>query len=315
LRDVIGPALSSSLQATTDSAQLPWTGNELAFTTDSYVINPAVFPGGHIGELAVIGTANDLAMVGAEMLFLSCGLIIEEGFSIAELRMILADMQQTAADMGAQIVTGDTKVVERGKGDGLFINTSGVGKLPNPSSRIGPQRIAQGDVIIVSGDIGRHGASVMALRDNCHIEGLRSDLAWLGPKVQALQSAGIDVHCLRDLTRGGLVSALYECAESADLSFTLQAGDIPISDPVSCYCELTGIDPLHLANEGRFVMFCPSNDQARVMDILHQWEDGTKASVIGEVSAPSAHRLVQETIYGTQRILTPPLGDQFPRIC
>jgi hydrogenase expression/formation protein HypE len=318
MQQVIGPAFGKTLQGQTDSALLPWSSEALAFTTDSYVINPTFFPGGHIGQLAVIGTANDLAMNGAQLQYLSCSLIIEEGFEIVKLEHILRDMQLTAEQIGAQIVTGDTKVLEHGKGDGLFINTTGIGKFmsaPNSQEKISPKRIQVGDMIIVSGDIGRHGACIMALRDGIDIPDLNSDLSFLGDKVQALLTHGIQIHCLRDLTRGGLTSALYECAQSSKLSFRIQGDRIPISSPVQNLCELTGIDPLHLANEGRFALFCPPEEQAHVLAMLAKWEDGKNAKVIGQVTSRYTHTLVQETAYGTERIITPPLGDQFPRIC
>lgn len=313
LTQIIQPIFGSDLQSQTDSARLAWSPDSLAFTTDSYVVNPAFFPGGHIGQLAVIGTANDLAMVGADIRFLSCSLIIEEGFDLATLADILSDMQKTATSMNAKIVTGDTKVLEHGKGDGLFINTAGIGQTARTA--VGPQQITAGDAIIVSGDLGRHGASIMAHRDNISIDGLLSDLAWLGPQVNALHHAGIEVHCMRDLTRGGLVSALSECANSAQLTFQLRATQIPISDPVQCLCELTGIDPLQLANEGRFVLFCAASHAEQALQILHQFEGSQSAAIIGQVTPRGPHALIQETAYGTTRILVPPLGDQFPRIC
>lgn len=313
LAGIIKPQLGGALQNDSDSACLPATNAQLAFTTDSYVVNPQFFPGGHIGQLAVIGTANDLAMVGAEIKYLSCSLIIEEGYEVEQLAHILADMRKTADTIGAHFVTGDTKVVEKGKGDGLFINTAGIGYYYDDAPN--PKKIAQGDAIILSGDIGRHGACIMALRDNIQIDGLISDMAWLGQQIKALLEAKIPLHCLRDLTRGGLISALSECAQSAALSFLLHADAIPVSDAVQSLCELTGIDPLHLANEGRFVLFCPQADKDQVLSLLHDFEDSRSACVIGEVTARGSHNVIQQTAYGTSRILTPPLGDQFPRIC
>lgn len=313
LSEIIKPQFGQSLQSHTDSAYLPCPTAQLAFTTDSYVIRPQFFPGGHIGELAVIGTANDLAMAGAEIKYLSCSLIIEEGYDTQQLAEILADMNKCATAMDAQFVTGDTKVVEHGKGDGLFINTAGIGFMPQAAPA--PHNINIGDAIIISGDIGRHGACIMALRDNIQIEGLASDLAWLGPQINALQQANIPLHCLRDLTRGGLISALSECAQSAGLSFCLQGDTIPVGDAVQSLCELTGIDPLHLANEGRFVLFCPASYTDAVLNILRDDEHSQAACVIGEVTERGPHDVIQKTVYGTSRILIPPLGDQFPRIC
>ncbi len=312
--DVFRPAFARSPDDLThDGAVLDIAGARLAFTTDSYVVRPLFFPGGDIGSLAVNGTVNDLAMCGAEPLYLSVGLVIEEGFAMDDLRRVVASMRQAAMVAGVQVVTGDTKVVERGKGDGLYINTSGVGRLLIPQATV-PQRVQVGDAVIVSGDIGRHGIAVMAIREGLGFETtITSDCAALATPVRELLLSGIDVHCLRDLTRGGLATALIEIAEAGRVVIRLENSAIPLSDPVRGACEILGLDPLYVANEGRFVAFVPREAAGRAVTILQP--HGKDVAVIGYVEAPASRGEVQLSTIGGNRSLDMLTGEQLPRIC
>ena len=299
---------------THDGALLDPAGARLAFTTDTYVVRPLFFPGGDIGSLAVNGTINDLAMCGAEPIGLSVGMVLEEGLPIADLRRIAISMQQAAAAAGTRLVTGDTKVVERGKGDGIYINTAGVGRIIAPAT-IGPRSILPGDAVLLSGDIGRHGIAIMAVRESFGFEPeIRSDCAALIDPVRALLSAGIPIHCLRDLTRGGLASALVEIAETAELSIRLDDAAIAVSDPVRGACEILGLDPLYIANEGRFVAFVPAIAEAAALAILRSFSPD--ASLIGRVETAAGGRehVTLATVGGT-RPLDLLSGEQLPRIC
>ncbi|MFN9932544.1 MAG: hydrogenase expression/formation protein HypE, partial [Cyanobacteriota bacterium] len=281
-----------------------------AFTTDGYVVQPLEFPGGDIGRLAVVGTANDLAMAGARPLRLSLAMILEEGLELALLRRIVASLAAAARECGVAIVTGDTKVVERGKGDGVFLTTSGIGVVESPEP-IHPLRIRAGDRLLVSGDLGRHGVAILAARHGLDLQPpLASDCAPLWPAVESLLAAGVQVHCLRDLTRGGLASALHELATAAGLSFLLEEDAIPVAEPVARTCDLLGFDPLQLANEGRFVAVVPA-DHLETARALLEPQGG---AVIGRVEAgPAQVRL--RTPFGSERLLLPPSGELLPRIC
>ncbi len=268
-----------------DGATVPVGGSRLAFTTDSFVVTPLEFPGGDIGALSVIGTVNDLAMCGARPLSLSAGFILEEGLEIALLRRIAASMGQAAAAAGVAVSTGDTKVVERGKGDGLYISTAGIGLIP-PGVAIGPQFVRPGDAVLLSGDVGRHGIAIMAAREGLGFEtAIESDMASLAPPVAALLDAGVTLHCLRDLTRGGLATALVEIATAAGLELRLDADAVAVSDAVRGACEILGLDPWYVANEGRLVAFVPDADTARALAVLRAQPGGAAASVIGRVGA------------------------------
>ncbi|MDA8249336.1 MAG: hydrogenase expression/formation protein HypE [Rhodospirillales bacterium] len=298
---------------THDGAVLDIAGVRLAFTTDSYVVRPLFFPGGDIGALAVNGTVNDLAMCGAEPLYLSVGLVIEEGFSIGDLQRVVNSMRDAARSAGVRLVTGDTKVVERGRGDGLYVNTSGVGRLVTPRV-IGPQRVCAGDAVIVSGDIGRHGIAVMAVREALGFETtIASDCAPLWPPVRELLQSGLDIHCLRDLTRGGLATALIEIADTANVTIQLEETAIPVSDPVRGACEILGLDPLYVANEGRFVALVPAGAEGRTLAVLRRYGDG--AAVIGRVEGSGTSGEVRLEAIGGSRPLDMLSGDQLPRIC
>lgn len=299
-----------------DAAVLDLPSGQLAFTTDSYVVDPLFFPGGDIGSLAVNGTVNDLAMVAAAPHSLSLGLVIEEGLPIHTLREVMASIAGAAEQSGVNVVTGDTKVVERGKGDGLFINTSGVGLVAQRAAVIGPQSMQHGDVIILSGDLGRHGITIMAARQDLQLHTpLRSDCAPLWPAVQALIDADVGVRCLRDLTRGGLGSASNELAQAAQLGLALREPDIAVSAEVNAVCELLGLDPLHVANEGRFIAVVAAADAERALAALRGVPVAAQAAVIGEVTQPQPGRVALINALGTQRHLPMLSGEQLPRIC
>jgi len=297
-----------------DGALLDVNG-PLAFTTDSYVVRPLFFPGGDIGSLAVNGTVNDLAMCGARPLYFSVGLILEEGLPIDTLRRVLASMRGAAVATGVRLVTGDTKVVDRGKMDGMFINTAGVGTIVAPS-KIGPESVRPGDAVIVSGDIGRHGIAVMTAREGFEFETpIASDCAPLAAPVFALINEGIATHCLRDLTRGGLASAAVEIAETSGLSIALEEQAIPICAEVKSACELFGFDPLHVANEGRFIAFVPQEDAARAVEILRRWPVCKNAAIIGAVEDKPRGRVTCRGPFGVRRAVDMLSGEQLPRIC
>jgi len=314
--DIFVPAFGkASLASLEDAATIDFPGSELAFTTDSFVIHPLFFSGGDIGQLAISGTVNDLAMVGSEPLFLSVALVIEEGLPIAVLKQVVASMAETARAAGVQVVTGDTKVVERGKGDGVFITTSGIGRRISPRP-VGSQQICKGDALIVSGDVGRHGMAVMVAREGLKLEGeLQSDVASLNGLVTELFNAGIAVHCMRDLTRGGLATAAVELAEACQLSINLNQPAIPVSRPVQAACELLGLDPHYVANEGRFLCLLPADQVDRALAILHSHPLGANAAVIGSVDDTHPGWAMLESAYGTRQKLSRLAGDQLPRIC
>ncbi len=308
IESVFMPLFSNELLDTRHDGAVFSIGNaNLAFTTDSYVVRPLIFPGGTIGDLAVNGTVNDLAMCGAQPLYLSCGFILEEGLEIAILRTIAESMKVAANRAGVQLVTGDTKVVDHGKADGLYINTSGIGQVRHG---VGAERIEPGDAIIVSGDLGAHGITIMSTREGLEFDSpIESDTAPLWEPVAALLDAGIDIHCLRDLTRGGLTSALNELAQSRKLSVHLDESKIPVTETVRAACELLGLDPLYVANEGRFVAFIPANQAEQALQLLPE------ASRVGTVLSETATTVYLRSIAGGERILHMISGEQLPRIC
>jgi hydrogenase expression/formation protein HypE len=306
------------LAARHDSAVLDCGDQRLAFTTDSYVVKPLFFPGGDIGKLAVCGTLNDLAMAGARPLCLSASLIIEEGLPVDDLRRVLESMAATARAAGVAIVTGDTKVVERGRGDGLYVNTAGIGRVDPGLAPIRPDAVRPGDAVLVSGDIGRHGIAIMAQREGLELETtITSDCADLSGLVRTLLDAGIEIHCLRDLTRGGLASALIEIAEAAGVGISLEEPAIPVRGDVQSACDILGFDPLYVANEGRLAAFVPAHQAESALVILRQHPLGASAALIGSVTGQklSAAPLQLRTAYGTERILMRLSGEQLPRIC
>jgi hydrogenase expression/formation protein HypE len=287
----------------------------VAFTTDSYVVRPLFFPGGDIGSLAINGTVNDLAMCGARPLYLSAGFIIEDGLPMDTLECVVASMRAAAEVAGVSVVTGDTKVVERGKADGLYINTSGVGRLLSETP-IAPSQVKPGDRVIVSGDLGRHGIAVMAARENLGFESaIESDCAPLADPALALIEAGIAVHCLRDLTRGGLASALVEIAETASLAILLEEDRIPVRDDIRAACELLGFDPIHVANEGRFVAFIAEDDADRALAVLQRHDIAADAAIVGSVREASRGQVTLKSALGSTRAVDMLSGEQLPRIC
>ena len=297
-----------------DGARLDLSG-PVAFTTDSYVVKPLEFPGGDIGTLAVNGTVNDLAMCGARPEYISAGFILEEGLQTETLARIVASMARAAKAAGVRLVTGDTKVVDRGKADGMFINTAGVGRIVAPDV-IGPEAVTPGDVVILSGDIARHGMAVMAAREKLGFEfEIASDCAPLAAPVLALFEAGIAVHCLRDLTRGGLASGLVEIAETAKLAIQTDELAVPVRDDVASACEILGLDPFHVANEGRFVAFVPAADADRAIAVLHAHPVSEGAVVIGTVKQGPAGRVTAKGALGGTRVIDMLSGEQLPRIC
>lgn len=297
-----------------DAAVLPAPGARLAFTTDSYVVNPLVFPGGDIGSLAVHGTVNDLAMAGARPKWLSVSLIIEEGLPTDTLWRLLLSLRAAADRAGVTVVTGDTKVVDRGKGDGLFINTAGIGEVPG-GMRVHPDRVQAGDSVIVSGDLGRHGMAVMARREGLEFESdIESDSADLSGLVAELLASGADVRCLRDLTRGGLSSALNEIAGAAGLGIAVDEAAVPVRSDVAAACEVLGLDPLYVACEGRMAVFVPPAEAKRVLSLLQSSPLGRDAALIGGVTDPPA-RVTLTSRIGVSRVLDMLSGEQLPRIC
>ena len=298
-----------------DSAVLPTEGARLAFTTDSYVVNPLFFPGGDIGKLAICGTVNDLAMAGARPAYLSAGFILEEGLPMETLRRVVASMAEAARAAGVRVVTGDTKVVDRGKGDGIFINTSGVGWVA-PGVDISPGRVAPGDAILTSGDLGRHGVAIMSVREGLQFEGvLESDCAPLADLVAAMVATGADIHCLRDLTRGGLAAALNEIALDARVGIEIDESAIPVAEPVAAACELLGLDPLYVANEGRLVAFVPAAAADRVLEVMRRHPAAIGPAHVGAVIAGHAGMVELHSRFGGRRIVDLLSGEQMPRIC
>jgi hydrogenase expression/formation protein HypE len=316
LERVVLPAFGNQpLPSRHDGAVLDAAKGRLAFTTDSYVVHPLFFPGGDIGTLAVTGTVNDLAMCGARPLALSAGFILEEGLPLATLERVVASMAATAQAAGVAIVTGDTKVVDRGKGDGLFVNTAGLGVIEHDLA-ISPASVRPGDAILLSGDVGRHGIAIMAVREGLRFEStIETDCAALAAPVLALLAAGIEVHCLRDLTRGGLATSLIEIAESCRLHATVDESRIPVEENVAGASEILGLDPLYLANEGRFVAFVPEAQAEAALAILRGHPVSAQATRIGTVDQAPAARVTLKSRIGTKRILDMLSGEQLPRIC
>lgn len=316
IRDIFVRSFSNPLLAQMhDGATWPMSKGTLAFTTDSYVVQPLFFPGGDIGSLAVHGTVNDLAMCGATPLWLSAGFILEEGLAMETLQRIVDSMAQAARESGVSIVTGDTKVVDKGKGDGVFINTAGIGVVP-PGVMVGPQRVRSGDAILVSGDLGSHGVAVLSVRESLSFAGdIASDSAPLHRVIADLIANGIEIHCLRDLTRGGLASALNEIASAAGVKLSIDERAIPIRDEVQGACEVLGLDPLYVANEGRFVAFVPEAQADHALAVLRGHEVAKAAARVGVVSGRESPIVVLKTVLGTHRILDLLSGEQLPRIC
>jgi hydrogenase expression/formation protein HypE len=313
---IFRPAFSHpELDAQHDGAILAAGGARLAFTTDGHVVSPMFFPGGDIGSLAVNGTVNDLAMCGARPRWLSAAFVLEEGLPVATLQRVVASMQAAAAAAGVAIVTGDTKVVERGKGDGIYITTAGVGVIEHDLT-VGPAAIRAGDVVLLSGDVGRHGMAIMATREGLAFEStIESDCAPLTAAVQALLAAKLEIHCLRDLTRGGLATALVELAESSRLRIAVEENAVPVSEQVRGACEILGLEPMYVANEGRFVCILPAAQADEALSILTRAAPGGPPARIGRVLPAPAGRVTLRSLIGAERILDRLSGEQLPRIC
>ena len=316
INGIFRPAFANpALESRHDGAVLEAGGARLAFSTDAHVVSPLFFPGGDIGKVAVNGTVNDLAMCGARPLWLSAGFVLEEGLSIETLRRVAASMSAAAAASGVAIVTGDTKVVERGKGDGLYVTTAGIGLIEHDLS-IGPAQIRVGDAVILSGDVGRHGMAIMAVREGLAFESpIESDCAPLAAAVMALLGAGLEVHCLRDLTRGGLATALIELAETRKVAIDVDERSVPVSEAVRGACEILGLEPMYVANEGRFVCFVPEADAREALGVIARSAPGGPPAVIGRVRASSAGGVSLRSVIGAERILSRLSGEQLPRIC
>jgi len=298
-----------------DSFVFDVDGAKLAFTTDSHVVRPLFFPGGDIGSLAVNGTVNDLAMSGARPLYLSVALIIEEGFPIAQLERVMGSMKLAADQAGVSLSTGDTKVVDKGKGDGLFITTAGVGAIEHGLT-IAPGSVRPGDGIILSGDLGRHGISIMAEREGLSFETtVESDCAPLNSPVAALLEAELEIHCLRDLTRGGLATALKEIAMDSGHDIQIRESDIRVGDAVRGACEMLGLDPFYVANEGRMVVILPGAQVETALEILRKFSPTGSPTAIGFVKEERNRRLSLEGSLGVVRVLDLLSGEQLPRIC
>ena len=298
-----------------DGAIVPVNGSRLAFTTDSYVVNPIFFPGGDIGMLAVNGTVNDLAMCGAIPLYLSAAFIIEEGLPMDELWRIVLSMQEAAKRAGVKLVTGDTKVVDKGKGDKIFITTSGIGTIESGID-IDPKNARLGDKIIVSGNIGVHGIAIMSVREGLEFETkIESDCAPLNDLVQTMFKASRQIHVLRDPTRGGIASALNEIAESAIVGMLVHEEKIPIDESVSGACEILGFDPLYVANEGKLLAFVSPKDADKVLAAMRSHSLGKDAAIIGEVTNEHPKTVFMKSRIGGTRVVDMLSGEQLPRIC
>jgi hydrogenase expression/formation protein HypE len=337
------PAFANdALEQRHDGAVVSLNGVRLAFTTDSFVVRPLIFPGGNIGDLAVNGTVNDLAMCGARPLYLSAGFILEEGLEMETLRTVVTSMRDAAAKAGVKLVTGDTKVVDKGKGDGVFINTSGIGVVEEfpclaksarhgaPTSleeirkdgvgiravHIGPASVQPGDAVIVSGDLGRHGIAILSVREGLEFESpILSDCANVWPAVEALLSGGIEIHCLRDLTRGGLATTLNEIASDRNVCIKLEEVLVPVNEVVQGACEILGLDPLYVANEGRFAAFVPASQADSALNILKSIEVSQGAVQVGKVEEGPGRTVVLQSRIGGNRVVDMLSGEQLPRIC
>jgi hydrogenase expression/formation protein HypE len=318
IEKIFMPAFSNAmLEQRHDGAVLQLNGSRLAFTTDSFVVRPLIFPGGNIGDLAVNGTVNDLAMCGARPLYLSAGFILEEGLEMETLRTVVTSMQEAAARANVKLVTGDTKVVDKGKGDGIFVNTSGIGLIEaNVKGTIGPASVQVGDVVIVSGDLGRHGIAILSVREGLEFESqILSDTDSVWPAVEALLNAGIEIHCLRDLTRGGLATTLNEIAGDRNICIKLEETLIPVEETVQSACEILGLDPLYVANEGRFAVFVPAAQADKALEVMKKVPVSEGSVRIGKVEESPGRTVVLQSRIGGNRVVDMLSGEQLPRIC
>jgi hydrogenase expression/formation protein HypE len=316
VRHLFMPAFANAtLESLGDAAEITVDGARLAFSTDSFVVRPLIFPGGSIGELAVNGTVNDVAMSGAQPLFLSTGFILEEGMEIAMLGSIVEEMGRAAEQAGVLLVTGDTKVVDKGHGDGVYINTSGLG-LVRQGVHISPQNARPGDAVILSGTIGDHGIAIMSVREGLEFETLiRSDTAPLHGLVADLLDAAPDVHVLRDPTRGGLASSLNEIAQASQAGIAFDETKLPVRESVRAACELLGLDPLYVANEGKLVAIVPADQADAALGAMRTHKYGKDAVLLGHVVADHPGMVVARTGLGATRLVDMQVGEQLPRIC
>jgi len=298
------------LEALDDGAVIPFCGENLVFTTDSHVVRPVFFPGGDIGRIAVCGTVNDLAMMGGKPIALSCGMIIEEGFLVSDLARIVASMDEALGEAGASLVTGDTKVMERGALDGIAINTSGIGVA---QTVIRDNGLVPGDVVIVSGTLGDHGIAIMAHREGFDLGGqIQSDVAPLWDLMETALSAGT-IHAAKDPTRGGFASAINDMARKSGVGIRIRETDLPVKKSVRSAAGMLGIDPLEVANEGKVVMGVPAQDAEAILAALRSHRYGKDAAIVGTVTSGS--HVIMETVIGGERFIEPPMGDPVPRVC
>lgn len=315
IQEIFRPAFQTKEESYSDSAVLPFPSDKLVFTTDSHVVSPIFFPGGNIGHLAVNGTVNDISVMGAKPLYLSCGFIMEEGLPLDELKQIVESMAEAADKAGVRIVTGDTKVVERNAADKIFINTAGVGYLLDNFPK-GIHTIEDGDVVIVSGTIGDHGVAIYAGREGINIDtDISTDCACVFPLVEIALKISDSIRVMRDPTRGGLGTTLNEFVHGTKFCIEIEEQKIPIRDGVRGVCELLGFDPLYLANEGKMVMLVKEKDAQNLVDELRKHPLGTNSAIIGRVNQKYSGRIYLKTVTGGERIVDMPMSDMLPRIC
>ena len=298
-----------------DAAVLPRPGGKIAMSTDGFIVSPYEFPGGNVGKLSICGTVNDLSCMGAKPLYLTCSFVIEEGFPVEKLDMIAAAMAKTAEEVGVVMVAGDTKVAGKGQVDGVFITTTGVGEIL-PDVETGGALARPGDAIIVTGDVGRHGCAILLARDEFKIKAdVTSDCAPLWGTVESVLNTTKNVHVIRDATRGGVGTVLYEIADQADVGIRLEQASVPVDETVKGVCGMLGLDPLYLANEGRMVIFAPMDEADKIVKVLRSGKYSANAAVIGEVTAENAGKVVVHTEIGSETLLPAPSGELLPRIC
>lgn len=321
IRHVFLPLFDNeALERMGDSAVLNLSGNgggpgRLAFSTDSFVVQPLIFPGGDIGELAVNGTVNDLAMSGAQPLYLSAGLILEEGLPMETLGKIATSLAAACRAAGVQLVTGDTKVVNKGHGDGLYINTTGIGLIPT-GVEIAPDKAQPGDAVILSGTVGDHGMAIMSVREGLEFEtAIESDTAPLHELIQSILGVTKEIHCLRDATRGGLGAALNELAGSSKVGIRIDELKVPVRPAVRAACEMLGLDPFYVANEGKYVAFVPQKQADAVLEAMKRHPTGQEAAIVGYVTSEHPGMVVARTGIGGNRVVDLPAGELLPRIC
>lgn len=316
IRDIFQKNLGNAyLQQELDAALLKFSAHKIAFTTDSFVVNPIIFPGGDIGKLAVCGTVNDLAVMGAKPLYLTLGVIIEEGLPLTELDKLICSLGNTAREAGVQIVAGDTKVVEHGACDKIFINTAGIGFM-KPNIDLRPQKMLPGDKIIISGPVGNHGIAILAARENLNFTPpLVSDCTYLNYLINGILNVSSSIKCMRDPTRGGLATTLNELAQQAGLGIKVSEETVPVDSRVKSTCSMLGLDPLYLANEGKVIIVVSPKDAELVLAEIRKHDIGKNANIIGEVTDAHPTTVVMETELGTLRVLRMLEGDPLPRIC